>query len=337
MSNNLPTGLEAFFQMQWQDQNGVLIPVKRAVTQLIGATITDDPVGDSQTPGGRTVVRLGSGPTAATWTQALLLDFTTQANQTFATDGNYTVAGLTVTKSGSAQDNTPMANVNGTGLQIDPKQGDGGSTPPSLYDTGSPAGFSSGRNAPILSIPLLQVIPTLHPFMAVRVSVQSSIVYGNYVAGLTNVWAQFGFENVLGTHNVSTPEGIQYNLQRGASVFGQGWQGEGYVSSVQFASAQADLLDYPNDVGLLAAPNGLYVVESVRGYTGLYSGGFPTVASLLPLMNYQGAGGTGAIYNRVDGAASWAVYLAGINEASTGVASTYQATIAIKRLLVETA
>lgn len=55
MSNQLPTGLEAFFQMTWVDSNGVLVPIKRAKTQMLGATFADDPIN------GQTVMTIGAG------------------------------------------------------------------------------------------------------------------------------------------------------------------------------------------------------------------------------------------------------------------------------------
>lgn len=340
MSQNTPTGLETFLRItplnkgQPIGSDGNPMPPRKLVDFQGGAV--DDPtfqVGNQIV--GRTLVHSSTSPTAASWTTALDLDFTAQPNQTLATDTTYTIAGLTARKTGSAQDRTAMAIVGGTGLQIDPKQGDGGSTPPSLYNTADPGSFSTNRNAPILSIPLLQVLPNLDASSAVRVKVWSSIAYGNFVGGLTNAWAQFGFENILGLHHPGTPNGMQCNLQRGASVSGQRWISEAYVGSLQVGVTLPNLDDYAQDVGLVQMPSGLYTFGALWTAVGTYASGFPTVQSMAPMLSGAGAGSSDL--SRVDPVSSWAVYLAGINEANTGVSSTYQATITFKRLVIETA
>jgi hypothetical protein len=80
------------------------------------------------------------------WATVWELDFSAQPDQTFATDGNYTIGGLTWNKVNSSGDATAMQIVNGVGLQI---------TPTSSTDLGT-----STWASPLISVSLDQLVPT---------------------------------------------------------------------------------------------------------------------------------------------------------------------------------
>jgi hypothetical protein len=63
MSSQVPTALEQFFMLQWQDGSGNPIAPKRATTQVVGGTFSDDPIN------GRTILDLTSAITSAVATQ----------------------------------------------------------------------------------------------------------------------------------------------------------------------------------------------------------------------------------------------------------------------------
>jgi hypothetical protein len=64
------------------------------------------------------------------WKTVLEVDFSQQPNQTFITDGTYTIAGLTWTKGNSANEATHSSIINGTGLNFQPAS-------TSFYDGGT--------------------------------------------------------------------------------------------------------------------------------------------------------------------------------------------------------
>ncbi len=279
-------------------------------------------------------------PTPGQWTTVIDLDFRSLPNQTFASDGAVSFGGLNAVKYNTSQDLLPMAIVAGTGLQVTPQYGQSDiSKPQSLYDTADPGSFASHRTAPILSIPLLQLLPKLDAFTPVRLRVWLDISYVNFIDASTQLMGQFGFENITAARwSLGSPSGMQYNLRRGANGFGQCWEAEALTSGNQEGLTQGDLLDYPNDVGLIACPGGLYL-STVQGLTGLYAGGFPDVGAMMPLFACVGgslSSGSGNI-SRVDGIGSWAMYFAGINlETNATAASDFQGTITYKRVLLET-
>lgn len=80
------------------------------------------------------------------WQTAYEIDFTQQSNQTFTSDGTYTVGGLTWTKGNSANESAHAAIVNGSGLNFQPSSS-------TDYNT------STSRTAPYLWLPLTQVFP----------------------------------------------------------------------------------------------------------------------------------------------------------------------------------
>lgn len=80
------------------------------------------------------------------WKTLLDFDFTTPATQALATDGNYTIGGLTWTKANSANDGTPMAVTHGTGLVVIPG-----------FTAG---GYGASLTAPLLRLPFSQIAGT---------------------------------------------------------------------------------------------------------------------------------------------------------------------------------
>lgn len=80
-----------------------------------GVELSDD--------GTRTVVTIagGAGPSTSGWQTAVDIDFTALPSQTMATDGDYTIAGLTWTKTRSANEYAAMQLLSGTGLVVYPQ------------------------------------------------------------------------------------------------------------------------------------------------------------------------------------------------------------------------
>lgn len=136
----LPTALDQLL-MKVIEVNGVAVPVRTALNLTGSVAWTDNPTNDS------TDVVLT--PAASAWQTALDLSFDVQPNQTFSTDTTFSFAGMTWTKYRSAADAAPLANVNGSGLVVQPSSASGnlsaGSIPfPRLalaFDQFMPSGF----------------------------------------------------------------------------------------------------------------------------------------------------------------------------------------------------
>lgn len=94
-----------------------VISTERSILKFTGdgVSLSDD--------GSRTVVTIagGSGPGTSGWQTAVDIDFTNLPSQTMATDGDYTIAGLTWTKTRSENEYAAMSIVSGSGLVVYPQ------------------------------------------------------------------------------------------------------------------------------------------------------------------------------------------------------------------------
>lgn len=133
----LPTALDALL-MKTIEVNGEAVPI-RSILNFIGSVTWDDnPTNDS------TDVNLT--PPASAWQTGFDFSFDQEPNQSFSTDGNSTFAGLTWTKYRSVVDASPLANVNGSGLVVQP---------------GSAGSLSAGAIPyPRLGIAFSQILPS---------------------------------------------------------------------------------------------------------------------------------------------------------------------------------
>lgn len=99
------------------------------------------------------------------WQTVLNLDFTMQTPQTMATDGAFTIAGLSWTKENSANDASSMA-IDGTGLVINPANSDYSGTT---------------RTCPLLRIPFASLpgCATMTWQSRIRVWIASTVVFAD--------------------------------------------------------------------------------------------------------------------------------------------------------------
>lgn len=103
------------------------------------------------------------------WTTILDLDFSAQATQAMATDGNYTIAGLTFSRQNAASDATAMALTNGSGLVIQP--------------IAATDYFNATRTLPLVRLTLSQLgIPNLAWSTGIRIwaYVSTAVYSANY-------------------------------------------------------------------------------------------------------------------------------------------------------------
>jgi len=132
--------------------------------------------------------------TAGGWQTVLDIDFTTQAAQTFSTDGTYTIAGKTFTKGNSSADSTAAALVPSEGLKFMPNAG-------SDYN-------GSTRGMPYLWTPLNGILPAdLAYSWSSRIRLYVSLGSNNISANFDNF--------VLGLDTNSTTWGIIIKLGYG--------------------------------------------------------------------------------------------------------------------------
>jgi hypothetical protein len=156
------------------------------------------------------LVTLSQLPAAGGWQTAMDLDFSAQPNQSFPTDGTYTIAGnANWVKTNSANEVTHAQIINGTGLQFTP-----GST--SDYN-------GSNYSLPLLWVPLSSILPSSYDW-ATGIRVYASI-------GTDNVTANYDNE-VIGVNTNTSLWGVA--LKRG---FGTGGQGLAYFWNINGSNA----------------------------------------------------------------------------------------------------
>jgi hypothetical protein len=197
MSSQIPTGLEAFFQMQLKDDLGNVVP-KHATTQIRRATITEDVTNNQN------IVDVGP------WTALCDIDFTALAAQSFSADGPYTIGPYVWTKGNSANEATHASLSTGSGIQFQPASG-------TDYN-------GATRTLPYLWLPLPSLFGTRPYDWSTRVRIFSSFGTDNPTTNYDN--------EVLGIDSNSPAYGLLY--KRG---FGTGGQGTSYFWQVANANA----------------------------------------------------------------------------------------------------
>jgi len=157
--------------------------------------------------------------TAGGWQTVLDIDFTTQAAQTFSTDGTYVIAGKTFTKGNSSSEATSAAIIPSEGLKFMPSAG-------SDYN-------GSSRTMPYLWTPLSGILPQnieFNPGSRVRLYVSFgsnniSTTYDNFVLGFDTNSTTWGIviKTGYGTGGVNPTTAIFWDVNGGGgSVAGNG-------------------------------------------------------------------------------------------------------------------
>ena len=203
---------------------------------------------------------VSSSTSASGWIALPFINFASLANQTFSTDGTYTVAGYTNawTKGNSTNDRVAMAIVNGTGLVISP---------------GATGNYYQGtKTLPYLSLNLASAIANLGQDTPLRVT-----IYESSSNETTNSDAM-----IVALEHSSTPVGLAnyYMLRTKYTSSGaQTIQAGITVNQTVPSTTQIDLpSNYANNVLQIVCPNG------IGGHTGLfrgtvYSSSFPNTAT----------------------------------------------------------
>ena len=166
------TWLDNFFGPAVIRIGGVELPERSAIgLSGTGVAATDDAVNDQTN-----LVISGGGNT---WRTALDFDFSAQSTQSLATDGTYTIGGKVWTKRSSSADfdGQPMRVTSGTGLENHPGHA-------SNYDR-----YNANVFAPLLSLPLADIVPSFRRHMGVRVWIYISadsagVQYENTIFGV---------------------------------------------------------------------------------------------------------------------------------------------------------
>lgn len=197
------------------------------------------------------------------WTTALDVDFTAQPTQTIGTDGTVIIAGNAWTKYNSANEVNPTVITNGTGLVIQP-------TFNTLYVD------NTTRTAPIIALPLQQIIPNFDNNIAVRVW-----IYISNVTGLTSSFPpQQGFCGIENIGGSGAGNQSMFTIAKGQSVSGHCWETYGFLNGGQ-SNASTDTTNFSQNVGQIIFPLGVYN-PNTQFALGTYSSGFPSTATLIP-------------------------------------------------------
>lgn len=229
------------------------------------------------------------------WQTAVDVNFITQANQTFATDGSYTVGGLSWTKVNSSGDATAMAIVNGTGLVVQPASATdlGGAT-----DTG-----------PTLELPFSNAITGYSSDMPLRI--WAYIASQNFAANFDGATVNFG-NRTSKTFFLAVP-GFSTAISPNLNVY----------IAFNFNSTGLSFTNIgplPNVI-MLEAPNGIDGGKFLV-YSGTWSSGWPARSALSPLALQEPWSGTSTVLTNITpfGTASqWAMRL-GAHRAGSGTA-----------------
>lgn len=185
------------------------------------------------------------------WITALDYDFTAQGSQTLASDGPFTIGGVTWTKVNSTHEQSAMTMSAASGLLIQPK-GDG-----SNYN-------ESNWTAPGLQVPLTQIIPTLEFGMQLRVWAYNSA--NNSAANFDGATLAIDYL----THS-------NYLMVRGYSSGQYFYISVGNNGSVPSGVA-ADVTNLTDNVFVMTIPSFGHLHAQSKG--GTWSSGFPAANTL---------------------------------------------------------
>lgn len=217
------------------------------------------------------------------WITALDYDFTAQGAQTLATDGTYTIGGVTWTKVNSASDNGPLTMSAADGLLLQPK-GDN-----SNYN-------ESHFSAMGLRLPLSQIIADLAFGMELR------------------IWAYVAANNSAANYDSATLA-VDY-APNSTYVFVRGFAGSQYFytsvgnAGATIAGATADTQNLSDDVYVLNVPS--FGDPEAAGRSGAWSAGWPAAKDL-----HTHAKVTGSVVMPAMGSPSdWALSLYGVRVTS---------------------
>lgn len=199
------------------------------------------------------------------WTTALDLDLTTQGSQTFSTNGNYTIAGLTFNKTNSAND-ASAPTLDSTGLTFQP---------------GSTSDYNGSRTMPAMFLKFADVIPNFDLSMDVRVTVYNSALNNtnNYDC------------SIVAVDTNSTTFGV--GIKRGHGTAGVGFQSfynkggsnvSGFISSGSAPSSS-------NNVIVIETPQ-IGNLTKYKTYDGAYPAAFTSPSVWNPHKGYAVATGT---------------------------------------------
>jgi hypothetical protein len=245
-------------------------------------------------------------PSPTGWQTAYSLDFTAQPSQSLPSNINYTIGGETWARENSAQDNTALAIVNGTGL------------------VGNPSLGTSFGHAVGIQIPVTSIIPGWHLNMPIRLTMQSTTTNTTHslsmiaAIGNASIGSMASFISV-GRQVNSTPVLGNFAFW-GISGLGSG---NGPTSIVDVASAS-------NDVTQCIAPNGVQSMLANWG-SGVYSAGaFPTQGAYTPIFSSNPAASSNTLSSAMGTASGWYLFVGVYNPLSLNEASA-----TIERLLVE--
>lgn len=193
----------------------------------------------------------------AGWVTALDLDLTAQSSQTLNSDTNYTIGGLTWTKTGSTNDRVAMALTNGTGLVITPKT------------TGTYNGTPT-RTCPMLYTDLATIIPQF------------------YLGAPFRIWYYMSADGIASSGDFS---GVAIdNLSSSATTLGLGSTSRANSSGtriIQYAGALGSSTvtsfnSNNNTDRVVVVQFSTGPIGGVTVFSGSYSSGWPAVTSIRP-------------------------------------------------------
>lgn len=227
------------------------------------------------------------------------LDFTLQASQSLATDGNYTIGGATLTKVNSANDATPMVLTLGTGVVVKP--------------VASTQFFAGTRTAPMLLLDLAAIIPSFSATTEVEISAYWSAQ--NPTANFDEAFIGIDTGTVM---PIAWRAGIAFNAAKGQQIVAT-FNGGGVGSVNQTASGNADVVE------ILTLPTGVGQVQGT-----LVSSATAYAAGVWPIGTFRcntNAGGGGA--NNLPTSQS---FLFAMGAQRQGSATAFSATLAAIRV-----
>ena len=205
------------------------------------------------------------------WITALDLDLTAQGSHSYTTDGNYTIGGLTWTKSNSAYDSAPLA-ISASGLKFQVSAGS--------YYPGQGSSGNGSRTLPTLWTPLSGILPA-------GFNLDTSLKIWLYVSA-DALGAGNGQELLLCDNNASSADAVANSVIGYQAT--RGYTGGNTSAWTKVVADNNNLsatgANAPTSITLGAANNVLVMTILhlgdfiSRASIGAYSAGFPASSSL---------------------------------------------------------